>query len=110
MYFTLEFYSALTSQFWTPVLAAVLTWILLWFRSQSYDGTGAWTLGLIVVLCAVAFFPNGYHAVFNTGPTFYTHDRIYAPDYSAKFTADVLLTIAGMLVGMLARKIVISLR
>ncbi|QBF26251.1 hypothetical protein EXN22_11310 [Pseudomonas tructae] len=106
MYFTLEFYDAITGQIWTPIFAAVLTWIFLWLRSQSYDTAGGWSLGLVVVLCLLAFFPNGYHALFNTGINFITRDRDFLPVYSARFSADVLLTMAGALVGMLGRRLV----
>ncbi|AZC27346.1 MULTISPECIES: hypothetical protein [Pseudomonas] len=101
--FLLELYDALTTQYWTPVLAAILTMIGLWFRSQSYEAEGGWTLGLLVVLCLIAFFPNGYHSVFHTGATYYSHDRIYAPSYPAKFVADVLLTVLGVVVGLASR-------
>lgn len=65
----LEFYMALQTQCWTLVIAAIITFIGLWLRSNSYGAEGGWTLALIIVLCLVAFFPNGFHSIFNTGAT-----------------------------------------
>jgi hypothetical protein len=101
--FTADFYHALSSQLWLVVMVALITLIGLWVRRRSYGAEGGWTLGIVTILCLVAFFPNGFHWLFQTGAYRYSYFISSAPSYLALFLADIVYTVTGAIAGLFIR-------
>jgi MFS superfamily sulfate permease-like transporter len=87
----------------TAIVAALVTWLFLYLKEQSYVNPGKWTVGLLIVLVLWAFFPRGLHWISPpiTPPQLGgIHDAL--PNYGAKLVADIILTtLAAILVNLI---------
>jgi len=87
--------SALGDQFFrTVITAALVTLFLLYLKEKSYTNPEKWTAGLLVFLVLWAFFPQGWHWLFPPAMPQQLggiHDAL--PNYSARFLADIILTV-----------------
>ncbi|WP_277761481.1 hypothetical protein [Pseudomonas sp. A34-9] len=98
--FVVDVFVSCFHQIPTAIVAGLATFAALWCRKQSYENQTAWTIGLVVVLCLWAIFPQGYHLISPPDVEHHLGGGLapQAPNYSAMLVADVIMTIVGWVI------------